>query len=161
MVGKQVAPLTKPVITTARCNPDKVYIITGGLGGFGLELASWLVEKGARKLVLTSRSGIRTGYQARKVRLLKNQEVTVLVSTEDITSETGSRCLIEQATERAWPCWWNFPSCSGEYDIFMISLKTTSTYCCWNNDLMHYLMHYLNDENCMRVLQLFSCYCRC
>lgn len=100
LVGKQVAPLTKPVITTARCNPDKVYIITGGLGGFGLELASWLVEKGARKLVLTSRSGIRTGYQARKVRLLKNQEVTVLVSTEDITSETGSRCLIEQATER-------------------------------------------------------------
>lgn len=100
LVGKQVAPLTKPVITTARCNPDKVYIITGGLGGFGLELASWLVEKGARKLVLTSRSGIRTGYQARKVRLLKNQEVTVFVSTEDITSEKGSRCLIEQATER-------------------------------------------------------------
>lgn len=99
LVGKQVAPLKKPVITTARCNPDKVYIITGGLGGFGLELASWLVEKGARKLVLTSRSGIRTGYQARKVRLLKNQEVTVLVSTEDITSEVGSRCLIEQATE--------------------------------------------------------------
>lgn len=99
IVGKHTALLTKPVITTIRCNPDKVYIITGGLGGFGLELASWLVEKGAKKLVLTSRSGIRTGYQARKVRLLKTQEVIVSVSTEDITSEAGSRCLIEQATE--------------------------------------------------------------
>lgn len=114
LVGKQVAPLKKPVITTARCNPDKVYIITGGLGGFGLELASWLVEKGARKLVLTSRSGIRTGYQARKVRLLKNQEVTVLVSTEDITSEVGSRCLIEQAIE--------YGSVGGIFHLAMVSM---------------------------------------
>ena len=37
------------------CDPHKSYIITGGLGGFGLELASWLVQRGARHLVLTSR----------------------------------------------------------------------------------------------------------
>ncbi|KAL0628995.1 Fatty acid synthase, partial [Plecturocebus cupreus] len=34
-------------------------IITGGLGGFGLELGEWLIHRGARKLVLTSCSGIR------------------------------------------------------------------------------------------------------
>lgn len=39
----------------------KSYVIAGGLGGFGLELAHWLVLRGARKLVLTSRSGVRTG----------------------------------------------------------------------------------------------------
>ena len=39
------------------CDPKKSYIITGGLGGFGLELAHWLVERGARNLVLTSRRG--------------------------------------------------------------------------------------------------------
>ena len=39
------------------CDPRKSYIITGGLGGFGLELAHWLVERGARNLVLTSRRG--------------------------------------------------------------------------------------------------------
>ena len=31
------------------CHPQKVYLITGGLGGFGLELAEWLVSRGARK----------------------------------------------------------------------------------------------------------------
>lgn len=87
-------------MATARCNPDKVYIITGGLGGFGLELTNWLADKGARKLVLVSRSGIRTGYQARKVKLLRKQKVTVSVSTEDITSEGGSRRLIEQAAQQ-------------------------------------------------------------
>lgn len=39
------------------CDPKKSYVITGGLGGFGLELAHWLVERGARNLILTSRRG--------------------------------------------------------------------------------------------------------
>ena len=39
------------------CDPRKSYVVTGGLGGFGLELAHWLVERGARNLVLTSRRG--------------------------------------------------------------------------------------------------------
>lgn len=50
------------------CDPDGVYVITGGLGGFGLELADWLVLRGARKLVLSSRGGIRNGYQAFRIR---------------------------------------------------------------------------------------------
>jgi acyl transferase domain-containing protein/NAD(P)-dependent dehydrogenase (short-subunit alcohol dehydrogenase family)/acyl carrier protein len=37
--------------------PDKTYLITGGLSGFGLATAQWLVEQGARNLVLASRRG--------------------------------------------------------------------------------------------------------
>lgn len=54
-------PLSLPAICRTFCPATHSYIITGGLGGFGLELAHWLTERGARKLVLTSRSGIRTG----------------------------------------------------------------------------------------------------
>ncbi len=36
---------------------NKVYILVGGLGGLGLEVAYWMVTRGARKLVLVSRSG--------------------------------------------------------------------------------------------------------
>lgn len=42
------------------CDPKKSYVITGGLGGFGLELADWLVQRGAKTLVLTSRRGKKT-----------------------------------------------------------------------------------------------------
>ncbi len=38
---------------------DGVYLITGGRGGLGLELASWLCERGRPKLILTGRSGMR------------------------------------------------------------------------------------------------------
>jgi NADPH:quinone reductase-like Zn-dependent oxidoreductase len=41
------------------CAPDATYLITGGLGGFGLAVADWLVrEEGARTVVLMSRSGV-------------------------------------------------------------------------------------------------------
>ena len=55
------SPLSLLAIRRTYCVPSHSYIITGGLGGFGLELAQWLLERGARKLVLTSRSGIRNG----------------------------------------------------------------------------------------------------
>lgn len=50
------------------CEDDQTYIVTGGLGGFGLELADWLILRGARKVVLTSRTGIKTGYQALRIK---------------------------------------------------------------------------------------------
>ncbi|HEU4405132.1 MAG TPA: SDR family NAD(P)-dependent oxidoreductase [Polyangiaceae bacterium] len=37
--------------------PDGAYLVTGGCGGFGLAVARWLVERGARHLVLASRRG--------------------------------------------------------------------------------------------------------
>ena len=56
----QVAVATPPPVEFAAvartvCHPGKSYVINGGLGGFGLELGQWLVERGAKTLVLTSR----------------------------------------------------------------------------------------------------------
>ncbi|KAI1334146.1 6-methyl salicylic acid synthase [Xylariaceae sp. FL0016] len=38
--------------------PEGTYLITGGLGALGLKVAEWLVEKGARRVVLLSRRGL-------------------------------------------------------------------------------------------------------
>lgn len=38
-------------------DPERTHLITGGFGGFGLETARWLIERGARHLVLMGRSG--------------------------------------------------------------------------------------------------------
>lgn len=50
------------------CNPDQVYILVGGLGGFGLELADWLVIRGCRKLVFSSTRGISKPYQEYRIK---------------------------------------------------------------------------------------------
>ena len=50
----------EPLRPAFAINPEGCYLITGAFGGFGKVLAQWLVEGGARHLVLTSRSGAAT-----------------------------------------------------------------------------------------------------
>ncbi|CAF94659.1 unnamed protein product, partial [Tetraodon nigroviridis] len=96
--ARNPAPVSFPAIRRTFCPPSQSYIITGGLGGFGLELAQWLTERGARKLVLTSRSGIRNGYQAKRVKEWQSQGVEVLVSTRDVSTLEGTKRLIAEAS---------------------------------------------------------------
>ncbi|MBN2444751.1 MAG: AMP-binding protein [Spirochaetales bacterium] len=56
---RYVQRLIKEFITNSNpylCKPDVTYLITGGLGELGLKLAEWLVEIGARHLLLIGRS---------------------------------------------------------------------------------------------------------
>lgn len=55
------------VLNRVYCNPNQSYLIVGGLGGFGLELADWLVVRGCRKLILSSSRGFKNEYQILKV----------------------------------------------------------------------------------------------
>ena len=48
------APTARPVV----CRPDGTYLITGGLGVLGLEVAGWLAGRGARRLVLAGRHAL-------------------------------------------------------------------------------------------------------
>uniref|UniRef100_A0A250Y8F2 Fatty acid synthase n=1 Tax=Castor canadensis TaxID=51338 RepID=A0A250Y8F2_CASCN len=92
-------PTLMSAISKTFCPAHKSYVITGGLGGFGLELAQWLTLRGAQRLVLTSRSGIRTGYQAKQVHEWRRQGLQVLVSTSDASSLEGARALIAEAAQ--------------------------------------------------------------
>jgi fatty acid synthase len=87
-------------------NPEKVYIITGGLGGFGLELCQWMLFNGAKKIVLTSRTGIKSNYQrvilnrlealGQKYEFLKTE---IIVSTHDSNTIEGSEQLLKEANK--------------------------------------------------------------
>ncbi|KAJ8946537.1 hypothetical protein NQ318_004673 [Aromia moschata] len=81
------------------CDPAKTYIICGGLGGFGLELADWLVLRGAKNLILTSRKGISTGYQNLRIRIWTSYGTIVKISKADICTEAGCEQLLEEASE--------------------------------------------------------------
>ncbi|XP_067928936.1 fatty acid synthase-like [Watersipora subatra] len=78
------------------CHPEKSYLIVGGLGGFGLELAQWLASRGAKKLVLTSRSGVKNGYQAKILKQLRCQKVNVITSTRNAACYTEAEKLLQE-----------------------------------------------------------------
>ncbi|UQA57020.1 type I polyketide synthase [Polyangium aurulentum] len=54
--GKQAALIAPASERAADFRADATYLLTGGLGGVGLEVARWMVEQGARHLVLVGRS---------------------------------------------------------------------------------------------------------
>ena len=51
-------PITSPPVqakTVFAARPDRSYLLIGGLGGLGLALATWLAQRGAKHLVLSSK----------------------------------------------------------------------------------------------------------
>ncbi len=79
---KQIAPRTDQPY---RLRPDRSYLITGGLGGFGSTCARWMVERGARSLVLMGRRGAVTAEAQSLLEDLKSRGATVTVVAGDVS----------------------------------------------------------------------------
>ena len=82
---------------------DGAYLITGGLGGFGRVLAEWLVECGARHLILSSRSGASTPEAVAFVGKLRNDGIETTVIKADSGSPEDVSRLIGEARAGAVP----------------------------------------------------------
>jgi len=67
-----------------RIRPDATYLVSGGLGGFGLETAKWLAAEGARHLALVSRRGAATPGAPAAIGQLKADGVTVRAYAADV-----------------------------------------------------------------------------
>jgi acyl transferase domain-containing protein/acyl carrier protein len=74
------------------------YLITGGLGGIGLVLAEHLARAGARRLVLTSRSGAPNAADPRQRELerLRNLGVELVLAQADANDAVAMREVLAQ-----------------------------------------------------------------
>ncbi|HEU4765856.1 MAG TPA: type I polyketide synthase [Pyrinomonadaceae bacterium] len=70
--------------STKSIRSDGLYLITGGLGGLGLSVANWLIQQGARHLVLMSRSG-PSETTAGAIELLRNAGADVTILKTDVS----------------------------------------------------------------------------
>lgn len=72
------------------------YLITGGAGGFGLELAKWMAEEGAQHLVLMSRSGPPDDQALQDIEALRAKGINVIDARGDVTkSEDVNRVIAD------------------------------------------------------------------
>jgi acyl transferase domain-containing protein len=75
---------------------DAAYLITGGLGALGLHAAHWLIERGARHVVLASRSSAPEGSELERLRTLATVEhvrcdVTSRADVDGLIAQFGTR----------------------------------------------------------------------
>jgi len=100
-VGKNVLNFDVPDIKVAPCTQeghllrgDCTYLITGGAGGFGFELAKWMADNGARHLALMSRSGPK-GETIEEIEEMRAKGVEVIDARADVTDYDTVKSIVD------------------------------------------------------------------
>src|SRR5690606_16120871 len=75
---------------------EGTHVLTGAFGGFGLETAQWLADRGARHLVMVGRKGAASADAAAAVASLRKRGVNVMEAACDV----GDRKQMEELFER-------------------------------------------------------------
>lgn len=87
--------------TSFYVRPQGTYVITGGLGALGLEVAAFLAEKGAKRIVLVSRRNLpprclwdsQESLEIQRILSLEAMGVSVFTVSVDITAPTAASQL--------------------------------------------------------------------
>ncbi len=83
-------------------DPEKTYLITGGLGALGLEVAKWMADQGVRHLVLTSR-GTGSSETQRMITEIEERGTQVVVLPADLALESDVETLLTSIQTRLPP----------------------------------------------------------
>jgi natural product biosynthesis luciferase-like monooxygenase protein len=100
---------TKPLII----KDDASYLITGGLHGLGVVIARWLIEKGARYLILLGRTSLpsrdlwlqepyASDPHVCALRELEQEDVSVYYAAVDVANETQLREFLERSVKQSY-----------------------------------------------------------
>ena len=81
-IHRQVVPSRKP---TYNLDPSATYVISGGLGGLERSMARWMANRGARNLILLSRSGASRDSAKELVEDLEAAKVKVATPPCDVS----------------------------------------------------------------------------
>ncbi len=104
-LGRIVLDFTEPAPAVKRARPvtvirpDASYLVTGGLGDFGLATARWLAGKGAGTIVLAGRRGVTTPHQQAAVDALRDGGADVRVEQLDVADRASVDALIARLSD--------------------------------------------------------------
>ena len=95
---------------------DAAYLITGGLGGLGLEVSQWLVDKGARHLILMARTPLPArdawdtvdpeslvGQRIAAVRQMESLGAAVIIVAIDVSDTDSMRDFLTRYQAQGLP----------------------------------------------------------
>ena len=91
-IGKMAVTHARPILArpssqrAPQLDPQRSYLVSGGLSGFGAALAGWLVGLGARHLLLIGRRGLDTPGAPELLEQLARAGARVVVQGADLAS---------------------------------------------------------------------------
>ncbi|KAL9097197.1 MAG: hypothetical protein Q9165_000624 [Trypethelium subeluteriae] len=87
-----------PMKQELRLKPDKSYLLTGGLGGLGRAISTWLVERGAKNLIYLSRSAGKSEEDKHFFNELAAQDCSVQAFPCSVTNLEDVKHAVKNAT---------------------------------------------------------------
>jgi FkbH-like protein len=75
---------------------DGTYLVTGGLGALGLRTAEWLVQRGARHVVLTGRRGAADTGSHNRIEAMRAAGATVGIVAADVSCASDVDALLQR-----------------------------------------------------------------
>lgn len=87
-----------PAKTKELLRADSTYVIIGGTGGLGRSMTRWMIQKGARHILLVSQSGKATGKVADLIEEAKSFQAQVEVRRCDVSRKEQVDNLIKGGT---------------------------------------------------------------
>ena len=93
------APPVKPARPVTSIRSDAAYLVTGGLGAFGLATARWLAAKGAGTIVLAGRRGAASADQQAAVEAMRASGADVRVEQVDVADRASVDALLARLSD--------------------------------------------------------------
>ncbi|KAI1505135.1 iterative type I polyketide synthase [Biscogniauxia marginata] len=91
-----IVPIVPAQPPEYRLEANASYVISGGLGGIGRSMAVWMAERGARNLVLLSRSGNITDEVKEMMATLETKGCNVRIFKSDVSDRDLLRKTLEE-----------------------------------------------------------------
>lgn len=82
---------------------EATYLITGGMGGFGLALAQWCVDRGARSLVLMGRRGVPGPTVQQTIDRLRDSGARITTATGDVARSEDVATVLRMVRDELPP----------------------------------------------------------
>ena len=102
--------IDRPIVASLPSDPeafnvsaDETYLVTGGLKGFGLAVAEWLVDRGATSLAVMGRSAPSKEAKLTLSKLRKRSGATIRVFRVDVTDDGQMETAFTEIQQRMAP----------------------------------------------------------
>ncbi|PYI08361.1 hypothetical protein BO78DRAFT_364974 [Aspergillus sclerotiicarbonarius CBS 121057] len=133
--GKTVIEITPeavvPTIITRKPTyffpTDATYVLAGGFGGIGRSIARWMADRGARNLLILSRSGPKTPEAARLVDDLRGAGINIQAPACDITDVDSLQRVLDDCCQTMPP----IRGCIQASMVLQDTLLNTMTHTQW------------------------------
>jgi acyl transferase domain-containing protein/NADPH:quinone reductase-like Zn-dependent oxidoreductase/acyl carrier protein len=132
------------------------YLLTGGTGGLGLEVADWMSRRGAGHLVLVSRSGADERAE-RQIARMRRRGTRVTVAHGDVTDRERLREIVDEARKGAEKLRGVFHLAAVLEDATIANQTTESLQRAFGpKALGAWHLHELTDEDALDYFVMFS-----